>query len=118
MVAALIGIHEVNRFVATLEPILDERKQHAIFLILAVKERAHMTYLAELGSRKGNRCGPHWCIPVMWFAGCPIQRERDCARPLLGARMWASDDSTPGVELWLELLNARDCTSPSRKFQE
>ncbi len=69
MVVALIRIYDMNRLVATLEPILDERKQHAIFLILAVEERAHMTYLAELRSRKGNGCRPHWCTPVMWIAG-------------------------------------------------
>jgi hypothetical protein len=44
MVAMLARVDDVNRFVATLEAVLDERKQHAIFFVVTVEERAHMTY--------------------------------------------------------------------------
>src|SRR5208283_5470400 len=52
----LIRIHDVDRLVAALEPVLNERQQHAIFLIVAIEKRADMTYFAELGAGKGNRC--------------------------------------------------------------
>jgi hypothetical protein len=48
VVVTLIWIHDVNRFVATLEPVLNERKQHAIFLVVAIEKRADMTHFAEL----------------------------------------------------------------------
>jgi hypothetical protein len=51
--------------VATLEPVLYERKQHAILFVVAVKKRANMTHFAELGAGKGNgRHGPlHSALP-------------------------------------------------------
>jgi hypothetical protein len=54
MVTMLIRIHDVNRLVATLEPVLNERKQDAIFLVVAIEKRADMTHFAELGASKGN----------------------------------------------------------------
>ena len=54
MVVPLIRINEVNRLVATLEPVLNERKQHAILFVGAIEERTDMTSCAKLGSGKGN----------------------------------------------------------------
>jgi hypothetical protein len=54
MVLTLIRINHVNRLVATLEPILNERKQHAILFVVAVEERTNMTCFLELGASKGN----------------------------------------------------------------
>src|SRR5438132_8781069 len=54
MVTALLRIDDVNRLVATLKPLLDERKQHAILLVLAVEECADMACFAELRAGKGN----------------------------------------------------------------
>jgi hypothetical protein len=56
MVVTLIGIHNVNRLVATLEPVLNERQQHAILFFVAIEKRADMTHFAELGAGKGNGC--------------------------------------------------------------
>ena len=54
MVMALIRIYDVNRLVAALEPVLNERKQHAILFVFAVEERTYMTRFAEVGAGKGN----------------------------------------------------------------
>src|SRR5438105_4821453 len=56
MLAMLIRINDVNRFVATRESVFDERKQHTIPFFVAVEERAHMTCLVELRAGKGNGC--------------------------------------------------------------
>jgi hypothetical protein len=56
MVVTLIRIHDVNRLVATLEPVLNERKQHAILFLVAIEKCTDMTHFAELGAGKGNRC--------------------------------------------------------------
>jgi hypothetical protein len=54
MVAALIPINDMNRLVTTLEPVLNERKQHAILFVGAIEERTDMTCFAKLGAGKGN----------------------------------------------------------------
>jgi hypothetical protein len=56
MVETLIRINHVNRLVATREPVLNERKQHAILFVVAVEKRAHMTCFAELRAGKGDGC--------------------------------------------------------------
>ncbi len=43
MIRILIRIYHVNCFVATFKPVLDERQQHAILIVVAVEERADMT---------------------------------------------------------------------------
>ena len=59
MVTALIRINDVHGLVATLESVLNERKQHAILFVVAIEKRADMTYFAERGAGKGNGCrGP------------------------------------------------------------
>src|ERR1700683_541089 len=56
MIPTLIRIDDVNSFVATLETIPNERKQYAILFVVAIEKCADMTYFAELGTGKGNRC--------------------------------------------------------------
>jgi hypothetical protein len=52
----LILIDNVNSFVATVEPVPYERKQHAILFVVAIKKCADVAHFAELATRKGNRC--------------------------------------------------------------
>src|SRR5438045_2752716 len=54
MVMVLIRINDVNRLVSTLEPIPNERQQHAILFFIAIEKRADMTCLAELRSSQGD----------------------------------------------------------------
>jgi hypothetical protein len=56
MVATSIRVNDVNRLVTTVEPVFNERKQHAILFVVAIEKCANMTYFAELGAGKGNRC--------------------------------------------------------------
>src|SRR5579862_5852958 len=56
VVVTLMGIDNVNRLVATVEPVLDEREQHAIFLLVTVEERTYVACFSELGAGKRNRC--------------------------------------------------------------
>jgi hypothetical protein len=46
MIATLIWIHDMNRLVAALEPIFNERQQYAILLVIAVEKRADVTDFA------------------------------------------------------------------------
>jgi hypothetical protein len=59
MIAALIRADDVDRLVAAIESILDEGKEHTIFLVVAVEERADVPGLAELRPSEGDGCGPH-----------------------------------------------------------
>ena len=52
MIAALAGIDEVNRFVATCEAISYERQQYPVRFFVAVEERTHVTIVVQLGSGK------------------------------------------------------------------
>ena len=52
MVAMLIWTDNMNRFVAMIESVFDERKQHAIFLVVVIEKRAYMAHFCELGARK------------------------------------------------------------------
>jgi len=56
MVATLAGIDDVHQLVATSEPVFNERKQHAILFLVAIKKCADVTYVAELGAGEGDRC--------------------------------------------------------------
>jgi hypothetical protein len=49
MVTVLIWTNDVNRLVATLEPILNERQQHSILFFVAIEKRADVTRLGEMG---------------------------------------------------------------------
>src|SRR6266851_6960551 len=93
MVASLTRINDVNRLVATLEPVLNERKQHAILFIVAVEKRTDMTCSAELGARKGNgyRDPPHGlCLSLYRPLAAPV------VTPLKGAR------SSPRRRIWCQ----------------
>src|SRR5215472_7064842 len=57
MVVPLFRVNNMDRFVATLEPIFNERKQNAVLLFVTVKKRAHMTCFVELGASKRNGGG-------------------------------------------------------------
>src|SRR5467141_4402179 len=61
MVMVLIRINDVNRLVSPLEPIPNERQQHAILFFIAIEKRADMTCLAELrpSQRDGRRDCSH-----------------------------------------------------------
>lgn len=48
------GVDDMNRFVATRESVLNERKQQTIGFVVAVEERTDVTCLAELGTGKGD----------------------------------------------------------------
>src|SRR6266853_6321407 len=54
MVMVLIRINDVNRLVSPLEPIPNERQQHAILFVIAIEKRADMTCLAELRSSQAD----------------------------------------------------------------
>ena len=43
MIGTLVRIDDVNRLVPTVEPVLHERQEHPILLIVAREERADMT---------------------------------------------------------------------------
>ena len=57
MVVTLARIDDVNRFVAAVEAVLDERQQHAILLVLRVEERAHVPRAIERLSGEGDVSG-------------------------------------------------------------
>src|SRR5580704_18437451 len=80
MVTTLARIDDVNCLVATLESVLDERQQHAIPLVGAVEEGAHMTGFAQLGASDKNRCGgcPH---DLLLIQGCLSCRPCAICRP-------------------------------------
>jgi hypothetical protein len=48
MLAATIGINEMERSIATVDAILDERAQHPVLLVDAGEERADVTRFAEV----------------------------------------------------------------------
>src|SRR5215467_2701099 len=54
VVVPLFRVNNVNRLVATPEPVLNERKQNAVLFFFTVKKCAHMTCFVELGASKRN----------------------------------------------------------------
>ena len=56
MIVTLVRVDYVDRLIAAREAVLDERKQDAIFFLVAVEKRADVTRFAQLGAGKGNRC--------------------------------------------------------------
>src|SRR3984957_12589632 len=60
MILALFGIDYVHGLVATLESVLNEWEQNAVFFFVAVKKRTNMTHLCKLRTADMNRgCGLH-----------------------------------------------------------
>jgi hypothetical protein len=55
VVLALLRVNDMDGFVATLETVLNERKQDPILFLVATEKRADMTGFPELGTSKGNR---------------------------------------------------------------
>jgi hypothetical protein len=53
----LIAIHDVNRLVATLEPIFYEGEQDPILFLITVEEGTNVSVCVELGTGKGNGSG-------------------------------------------------------------
>src|SRR5580698_8851619 len=56
MILLLLRVENMNSLVARFHPVLDERKQDAIFLLVIVEKGADMTRMTELRASKGNRC--------------------------------------------------------------
>jgi hypothetical protein len=57
----------VNRLVATLEAVLNEREQYPVLFLFTIEKCADMTSLAELGAgkRDGRRNAPHGVVSYM-----------------------------------------------------
>jgi hypothetical protein len=49
MIVMLPWVYHVNGFVATLEPVFDERKQHSIFFLVAVKKDSSEKIVGRFG---------------------------------------------------------------------
>src|ERR1700674_3469134 len=73
MIMMLRGIYDVNRLIATLKPVLYEWKQHAVLFVVAVEKRTDVTYVAQLGTGKGNWC--HGVLHGAYLALLWIARE-------------------------------------------
>jgi hypothetical protein len=54
VITALIGINDVDGLVSAFKAVLDERQQHAVFLFVAVEERAHVARIAERRAGQGD----------------------------------------------------------------
>jgi hypothetical protein len=80
MVMMLIRINDVNRLVTTLEPVLNERKQHAILFVVAVEERTDMTYFVKLGTGKMN--GRRGRLHMVVFPPCRSPAMRVSMTPV------------------------------------
>ena len=96
-----------NRLVATLESVLNEREEHAILFVVAIEKYADMTYFAELGACKGNRCCRflhavllHGHRPRGGFLCCPAHSIH-LIRPVSG----------PGRPLFRSVMKMRNVVS-------
>ncbi len=54
MIVMLLWTYHVDCLIAALESVLYEREQYAILFVVAVEKRTDVTYVAELGTGKGN----------------------------------------------------------------
>jgi hypothetical protein len=71
MIVMLPWIYYVDGLIAALKPILYEWKQRAVLFVVGVKKRADVTYVAQLGTGKGNWChGPlhGGYLALLWIA--------------------------------------------------
>jgi hypothetical protein len=83
MIVMLPRIYHVDGLIATLKPVLYEWKQHAVLFVVAVEKRTDMTYVAQLGTGKGNWChGPlHGVyLALLWIAR-ETGRDSACFAP-------------------------------------
>jgi hypothetical protein len=81
MIVTLPGIYYVNGLLAALKPVLYEWKQHAVLFVVAVEKRTDVTYLAQLGTGKGNWC--HGLLHGVYLALLWIAARRDDPLPVL-----------------------------------
>ncbi len=74
VVLTLIRIHNMNRPMATLEPVPDKWQQDPIFFVGIIEERADMARLVELGTSKRNcsRRLLHRISPHRITSGAPV----------------------------------------------
>jgi hypothetical protein len=85
MIVMLSGIYHVDGLIAALKAVLYEWKQRAVLFVVAVKKRADVTYVAQLGTGEGNwRHGPlHGVyLALLWIAwqtDIDIPHEPACA---------------------------------------
>jgi hypothetical protein len=77
MIVVLSWIYHVDGLIATLKPVLNEWKQHAVLFVVAVEKRTDMAYVAELGAGKGNWC--HGLLHRVYLAF--IMGRRETRRP-------------------------------------
>jgi hypothetical protein len=54
MIVTLLWIYHVDGPITTFKPVLYEWKQHAVLFVVAVEKRTDVTYVAQLGTGKGN----------------------------------------------------------------
>src|SRR6266446_3919210 len=79
MVVMLSWIYHVDGPIATLKPVLDEWKQHTVLFVFAIEKRTNVTYVAQLGTGKGNWC--HGLLHGVYLAlfspdyGSPARRD-------------------------------------------
>jgi hypothetical protein len=73
MTVMLLWTYYVDGFIATLKPILYEWKQHAVLFVVAVEKRTDVTYVAQLGTGKGDWC--HGLLHGVYLALLWIARE-------------------------------------------
>src|ERR1700684_2829978 len=66
MIVMLPWIYYVDGLIATFKPVLYEWKQHTVLFVFAVEKRTDMTYVAQLGTGKGNWC--HGLLHVVYLA--------------------------------------------------
>jgi len=85
MIVMLPWIDDVDGPIATLKPVLYEWKQHAVLFVVAVEKRTDVTYVAQMGTGKGN-----WChgllhgvdLALLWIA-------RETERPFACFALWS-----------------------------
>jgi hypothetical protein len=81
MIVTLSWTYHVDRLIATLEPLLYEWKQHAVLFVVAVEKRTDVTYVAQLGTGKGN--WRHGVLHAVYLALLWIAPRRDDPVPEL-----------------------------------
>jgi hypothetical protein len=83
MIVMLPWIYYVDGPIAALKPILYEWKQRAVLVVVGVKKCTDVTYVAQLGTGKGNwRHGPlhGGYLALLWIARL-TKRPSACLAP-------------------------------------
>src|SRR5580704_16267123 len=95
MVVILPLIYHVDGLIATLKPVLYERKQHAVPFVVAIEKRTDVTYVAQFRTGKGN-----WChgllhgvfLALLWIAR-ETRRPSACFAPGAAAKAFSRQPS-------------------------